>query len=109
MIALGYLSDFMDGRGSSKAKHYLWSNNLIQSGSEYWQETITTGSLAVARQLYDSCALCSRYKDVVECERVTVWAFGSELHVSSFRAAAPSKEYLQLVEKVPACMHNEAI
>ena len=49
-----------------------------------------------------------RYKDVVECERVKVWAFGSELHVSSFRAAAPSKEYLELVEKVlhVACMYD---
>lgn len=47
-------------------------------------------------------SLC-RYKDVVECERVTVWSMGGEHHVSSFRAAAPSRRYLELVEQCLSC------
>lgn len=42
----------------------------------------------------------SRYKDIVECERVMVWTFPGREHVSSFRAVVPSGEYLQLMEKV---------
>lgn len=41
-----------------------------------------------------------RYKEVVECEHVTVWTFNGEHHVTSFRSAAPSKEYRQLIEEV---------
>ena len=42
----------------------------------------------------------NRFKDVVQCEHIVVWAIRSDRFVASFRAPTPSQEYLELVEKV---------
>ena len=42
----------------------------------------------------------TRYKDTVECERTVVWTVRGGYWVSTFRCAAPSSQYLELLEKI---------
>ena len=42
----------------------------------------------------------TRYKDTVECERTVVWTVRGGYWVSTFRCAAPSSKYLELLEKI---------
>ena len=37
---------------------------------------------------------------MVECERVVVWAFEDSKQVASFRTAVPSKQFLELLDKI---------
>lgn len=47
---------------------------------------------------HDDC----RYKAVLECERIVVWGMDKcNDYVSSYRAPAPSSEFLNLIQQVP--------
>ena len=41
-----------------------------------------------------------RYKDIVDCERITVYSFSGEKQVSSFRTTHPSATFLKLIEEL---------
>lgn len=44
---------------------------------------------------------CNRYKAVLECERIVVWGMDKcNDFVSSYRAPAPSSEFLKLIAQV---------
>lgn len=49
--------------------------------------------------MYNVYMQLHRYKDVIDCERITVWSFSGEKQVSSFRTARPSPAFLQLIEE----------
>ena len=41
-----------------------------------------------------------RYKDIVDCERITVYSFSGEKQVSSFRTTHHSATFLKLIEEL---------
>lgn len=46
-----------------------------------------------------------RFKAVLECERIVVWGMNKcNDHVSSYRAPAPSSEFIKLIQQVDG--HN---
>ena len=41
-----------------------------------------------------------RYKDIIDCERITVYSFCGEKQVSSFRTTHPSPAFLKMIEEL---------
>ena len=41
-----------------------------------------------------------RYKDIIDCERITVYSFSGEKQVSSFRTTRPSATFLKLIDEL---------